>query len=179
MKRSMNEVFGMVLKAARGAGVPLGHCEDLAYAAAYIAATDPQSLDILPDVLGADHTAPACTSNGDALQISGPSVALSAPMAADAIRAGYSEVRLTNVQAPTIVFGIFATFETAVTHHFDGPDLVLTKSDAAPPPHVTQATVTVSDQLWQQLGDFAAKTYVPASDASRLAGAGAGLTDND
>ena len=32
---------------------------------------------------------------------------------------------------------------------------------------------------WVKLLDFAHKTYVPASDASRLSGAGAGLVDND
>ena len=37
----------------------------------------------------------------------------------------------------------------------------------------------VNEQVWDQLSDFAAKTLVPESDASRLAGAGAGLTDND
>lgn len=30
-----------------------------------------------------------------------------------------------------------------------------------------------------RLGDYAARTYAPATEASRLAGAGAGLTDND
>jgi len=37
----------------------------------------------------------------------------------------------------------------------------------------------VSDQLWIQLSDLASKTYVPATEASRLSGAGAGLNDND
>ena len=37
----------------------------------------------------------------------------------------------------------------------------------------------VNEQVWDQLSNFAAKTLVPESDASRLAGAGAGLTDND
>ncbi|HAJ83567.1 MAG TPA: DUF3726 domain-containing protein, partial [Rhodobacteraceae bacterium] len=32
---------------------------------------------------------------------------------------------------------------------------------------------------WQQLETYAALTYVPETDASRLVGAGAGLTDND
>ena len=32
---------------------------------------------------------------------------------------------------------------------------------------------------WQKLGVYAALTYVPETDASRMAGAGAGLTDND
>ncbi len=39
--------------------------------------------------------------------------------------------------------------------------------------------ITVSETTWRSLQAFAAKSYVPASAASRLAGAGAGLTDND
>jgi len=37
----------------------------------------------------------------------------------------------------------------------------------------------VDDGLWQEALALAAQTYVPASDASRAGGAGAGLTDND
>jgi hypothetical protein len=40
-------------------------------------------------------------------------------------------------------------------------------------------SVTVHDAAWRRLEAFAARTYVPASDQSRLAGAGAGLSDND
>ena len=36
-----------------------------------------------------------------------------------------------------------------------------------------------SDTGWDRLTALAHKTYVPASDQSRLHGAGAGLTDND
>ena len=36
-----------------------------------------------------------------------------------------------------------------------------------------------ADGSWTQIEQLAHKTYVPASDASRLSGAGAGLTDND
>jgi len=39
--------------------------------------------------------------------------------------------------------------------------------------------VAVADDLWQRASSHAAKTYVPATEASRLKGAGAGLTDND
>jgi len=42
-----------------------------------------------------------------------------------------------------------------------------------------QTRSIVSDETWQQLDHFAAKTYAPATEASRLKGAGAGLTDND
>lgn len=39
--------------------------------------------------------------------------------------------------------------------------------------------VAVADALWRRFDVLAALTYVPASDHSRLAGAGAGLSDND
>jgi hypothetical protein len=37
----------------------------------------------------------------------------------------------------------------------------------------------VSDQSWDRLGLFAQRTFAPASEDSRLRGAGAGLSDND
>lgn len=47
----------------------------------------------------------------------------------------------------------------------------------------THASPTFSTEIssdeWDRLNDFAAKTYVPASEHSRLAGAGAGVADND
>jgi hypothetical protein len=39
--------------------------------------------------------------------------------------------------------------------------------------------MTVDDASWAELGRLAHRTYVPASMQSRLAGAGAGLLDND
>ena len=41
------------------------------------------------------------------------------------------------------------------------------------------ADVDIDDEIWEALGVFAHRTYVPATDASRLKGAGAGLNDND
>ena len=37
----------------------------------------------------------------------------------------------------------------------------------------------VDETAWQQLWDFAHRTYAPATESSRLLGAGAGLNDND
>ena len=39
--------------------------------------------------------------------------------------------------------------------------------------------VDIGDEIWEGLSALAHRTYVPASEASRLKGAGAGLTDND
>lgn len=37
----------------------------------------------------------------------------------------------------------------------------------------------IPDAVWARLNEFAWRTYAPATEASRLAGAGAGLSDND
>ena len=37
----------------------------------------------------------------------------------------------------------------------------------------------ISGDTWKELGTFAHRTYAPASEESRLLGAGAGVTDND
>lgn len=42
-----------------------------------------------------------------------------------------------------------------------------------------RAGIEVDDRLWSRLSEYAARTYVPATEQSRIAGAGAGLTDND
>ncbi len=42
-----------------------------------------------------------------------------------------------------------------------------------------QTRATPSDAGWAALGHFAHRTYAPATDESRLKGAGAGLSDND
>jgi len=37
----------------------------------------------------------------------------------------------------------------------------------------------VDEAAWAKLGEFAHRTYAPATESSRLLGAGAGLSDND
>lgn len=45
--------------------------------------------------------------------------------------------------------------------------------------HARTHSTEISNGDWASLNDFAVKTYVPASDHSRLAGAGAGVVDTD
>jgi len=46
-------------------------------------------------------------------------------------------------------------------------------------PLTRQSRATPAPADWATLGSFAHRTYAPATDASRLSGAGAGLSDND
>lgn len=174
MKRSLNEISGMVAKAARGAGVPLGHCDDIGAAAAHLAATDPLRLDCVIGALSGPHV----PVDMDGARFRNARAAMAGPIAIDAILAGAEEVTLENIDAPRLVLAMCAARGVAVAQRSEGTDLILNaKNEAVTPP--AASSVTVSDLSWDQLSTLAAKTYVPATEASRLAGAGAGLTDND
>ncbi len=178
MKRSINEISGMVLKAGRGAGLPLGHCEDLALAAGYMAKTDPLSLDILPRALKAPFAAPRVDFQADITIVNGEQAVMVAPIVVDVLRAGHSVVSLADIDHPQIIFALCAACQIGVMHEFSGTKLTLSRSgEAAAPPSPSPATIAQS--VWDALDALAQNTYVPATEASRLAGAGAGLTDND
>jgi hypothetical protein len=53
-----------------------------------------------------------------------------------------------------------------------------TTASISPPTHTWERT-EVSAENWAQLNTFAERTFAPATEASRLAGAGAGLSDID
>jgi hypothetical protein len=55
------------------------------------------------------------------------------------------------------------------------PDSIIDLSSPELPP----GGIAIPEHLWQRFDALAVLTYVPASETSRLAGAGAGLLDND
>ena len=62
----------------------------------------------------------------------------------------------------------------------DTASCVLNAMDGEPPASVRHLRVPEKESpAIERLGSFAARTLAPATDASRMAGAGAGLTDND
>lgn len=179
MMRSLNEISGMVVKAARGAGIPFGHCEDMGLAAEYLAATDPARLACLEPALAGPHIPVIAEWMNAILQINSARAVMAGPVAVDVLQAGYETVVFRDLDAPRLVLALFARRGLCVSHHFDGTDLIVSKNNGTPPTAPRAASVTVSGHLWTYLSDLASRTYVPATDASRLAGAGAGLTDND
>lgn len=75
---------------------------------------------------------------------------------------------------PAPAFAALAALETADTILVSALSREL---DQAPPPK--SGSIAIPDELWRRLTALAALTYVPASEHSRLAGAGAGQSDND
>jgi hypothetical protein len=167
---SVNEVEAMVLRAARGAGVPLGHAEDLARAAARVAVVAPGALGELDLVLRGPF-APA----GDVAR-----VALEGPVLIDRVLVAGAALRVT-VDGPALLAAMAA--EAGVVATVDGAVVALQPGALAGgvPAGLAPGPVAVDPGVWGRLGALAARTYVPESEASRRhgAGTGAGTPDND
>ena len=98
MKRSVNEIHGMVLKAGRGAGLPLGCAEDLANATAHLARRSPQHLGEVLMALEAPHEAPAMTR-----ELVNARVATAVPVAIDHVMITEQPIRFSGIDAPHLL----------------------------------------------------------------------------
>lgn len=160
VEKSANEVETLVLKAARGGGLPIGLAEDLAAAARYL------DLDALT-------VCPCHGTNPPAAHI---------PSALDHVVAGADAITVSGDRAliAAYVAALKAQTGHAVTLE-DGENGVTIRRAAdpqGPPPHPLGRRMLGQD-LAAHLDDMASKTLVPETESSRLGGAGAGLTDND
>lgn len=173
LMRALNEVEGMVQKAARGAGFPQGQAEDLGRVAAYLAGTsgDVQSIT---DALQETLTEVEVLWSAQSVTVkSGPAIFV-APIVRDAMQVGHGTVTLAQIAHAPLVSAFLAA--DGIAQAWNGCDV--SRSDTT----VLQATcgaVTVPEADWNAWSALAARTYVPETATSRLAGAGAGLTDND
>lgn len=160
---SRNEVETLCYRAALGVGLPQGLAEDAAWIGARLACTRPDGLAVMLRALATVEThpvvAPVFRREGGAWRANQAFVpALAAgPVAADLRRA-----------EPGVAVIIGETDEADII-------TICLASGEVPP----QQPFAAEDGVWRELGRLAARTYVPASDMSRLMGAGAGLLDND
>lgn len=156
VEMSANEAETLVLKAARGGGLPAGLAEDLALAAGF---TDLGSLSRCPCDSGAAQAIPSAID----MVLAG-----SGPQSVDAdaaLVAGYVAARAlqTDIQVSCTV----------------QDNAVIIQARGGPPHLPRLGRRTLSQSIAAHLHDMAAKTLVPETESSRIAGAGAGLTDND
>lgn len=170
---ALNEIGGMVQKAARGAGIPLGQAEDLGRVAVYMAGTG-GSISAVTSALKENPATVDIRWNSDAVAVSSGHAALVGPIIRDAFAMGYDTAVLADLNHAPLVGAFLA--ESGVALRWDG--CVLTRSDTSVL-EIRCKPVKIPAVDWAIWGDYAAKTYVPETEASRLGGAGAGLTDND
>ncbi|WP_170787177.1 DUF3726 domain-containing protein [Ruegeria lacuscaerulensis] len=209
MSFSLNEVEATAKRATRGAGYGWGLSEEAGKASRWLCAAGLDGAQILADLLdrGLAHAPgrhrPACQGNewrGDEILCPlATGAALSDHMGS--LRTG--EITLTNVAAPALLLpfaaNIARNLKTPVTITVDGVEVVTDGPSLAMNPALPSDATLVKVALggiltapaacasravpdpaaWAVLNRFAHRTYAPATEASRLLGAGSGLSDND
>ena len=209
MNCSMNEIAALATKAARGAGLSWGLAGEAGFAVRWLAAHGLDGATPLASALtrfdGTAFEDFRPNVEADVWRASGPALH---PIATGAalcdFAAGLGEVTLANVAYPVLLAPFAAQVAKltgapvaiewdGVTFWTDGEDLSCTglldtalaerlslrriENIFGEPSLCTRAEVP--QPAFATLSEFAQRTYAPATEESRLRGAGAGLNDND
>ena len=162
MSRSSNEVMGLAAKAARGAGAPPAQAAQFgAAAAAHLGAR--REIDVLVAALSVLPDGPIMTLPLDIARI--------AETAQDGLATGV----VAADDVPLVASYVAALPYLAWLGQRGTLALDLTK----PAKRGTVQRIDLPDAIYREWCGLAARLLVPESDASRLSGAGAGLSDND
>lgn len=161
---SLNEIETSCYRAALGVGLSHGLAQDAALIGARLVATQAHGLAVMLRALNyadANRVEPPVFARDGAVWRPRygivPSL-VAGPIAADLKRAD-----------PSLVVEIGLTDELSI---------IAICMDQCPPVWPL-SPLEVSNDLWRELQGLVARTYVPASAASRIKGAGAGLRDDD
>lgn len=209
MRVSFNEIETTLRKAAIGAGFPVGLAEDCASAAAWLVGQGHDGVESVLEAVRDEMQKQAMPSAiGNAWVFPDAGIAMCGPSAIDLLMAAAcQEVRLLKADSPLMMIGLAGVAAGNYGREFSlendagcsvqisaggmsltgalpspGANLSLTcREDSRVgmrTPALLQGAI-VDDRVWREALALAARTYVPSSTASRAAGAGAGLTDND
>ncbi|MEX0344788.1 MAG: DUF3726 domain-containing protein [Rhizobiaceae bacterium] len=208
MSWSLVETRALAAKATRGAGFSWGLAEDAGFAVQWLQSHGAPGVEALAKLLEwTEKSENRCSPVRDGGKEGKPDapfnpLELGAALM-DAKRCGYSGlghvcqplllVPFIAASAPkngcrltlddnSIVLGADCVFSTANREALlpDSAFCVLSAMDDDLPASVRQMRVPEYEKTAiERLGRFAARTLAPATEASRMAGAGAGLTDND
>jgi hypothetical protein len=204
---SLNEAEVMATKAAWGAGRPWGLAQEAGRAVSALEAMRLPGAKSLLDLLAATDGAPCETLRPASMQTEWWQaerplcpVLVGAFIADSGVRSGALKLRQVYTPLLLVPFAEVA-FETVVLD-WNGCNICTSNEGLSaqgelntgiaeqvligrgePAGETTHrlhpGAVDIADEIWEALSAFAHRTYVPASEASRLKGAGAGLTDND
>jgi hypothetical protein len=180
IERSLAEVSATVLKAARASQLPLAQAEDVSRAVAFLKTAGFDEL--LTALRGPFEPVQYHSENGH-IVLKVTQVAMAGPAALDALCGGATSVSLKGPDAPELLKAlvILANCDGLGSFVLDriGDRFEIQPSASGPHRKASHTRVVMPESVWITLEAMAAKTYVPATEASRLNGAGAGLSDND
>lgn len=160
---TVNEIESTCTRAALGVGLPQGLAEDAGRIAVKLVCRHDDGLEIMLRALRSvdDHPVegPAFIRKDDGWVASRPSL--------PALVAAPAAMELCLAE-PGVSVGLGAIDEPAI--------LAACGDDEPQPP---DEPIAADEATWSAIIRLAARTYVPATETSRVTGAGAGLTDND
>ncbi len=209
MNVSLNEVEATAKRAARGAGYPWGLAEEAGKATRWLCAHGIDGTKSLAQLLEQGLAASLKNHRPVEMQSAWAGQGVLCPIITGALLSDRSDllhagpIRIQKLAVPVFLLPFVASAARAqnnvITHTCDlfraatdgdrleaGQDwpsfsdhtqITLGGQLTTPRPHVTRATP--DPVCWDTLNRFAHRTYAPATDESRLLGAGAGLSDND
>lgn len=200
MRLSANQLYAELKKAFCGAGYDFASADDIAQAGQFMAQLGHDISDEVSASLAAGYglaTSPHKAGDGWQLPLDASLVDMLAGrdfyLSDDSLTLHCEALNypllshglMALAQSP--YFGSFATADAQpLTTICQGHDktipqtLMLRKIAFHPGAALSMPVrVVVSDSCYELVSHYAYKTYVPSSEASRAAGAGAGLTDND
>lgn len=178
---SRNEIHGVVRKAALGAGLSAGTADDLANATSWMEARGLGGLTLaLDDIQNGGKQAQAYASICDRIAAGEGHV--------QSERAGQLLIGFAADGAAAYDLGFvieWTTRQVEVGKHGykqtgggpTGPAMVRAGAQPKATPKLDE--IVIERDVWTRANKMAAAYYVPATDASRLGGAGAGVNDND
>ncbi len=160
MELSLNEIEVTAVKAARGRGLDHGIAAEVGAAARWLCEEGQDGIAAVAEALADDD----CTA--DRLGLGAVDLAL----------ATTEPVAVFTCVSNLLLAGLAGRVGLIVSEE---PGGLRVKRSTAELEHVVQAIAVPAPSCWAQIEEWAAQTYVPSSEESRTAGAGAGLTDND
>ncbi|MDQ2094440.1 DUF3726 domain-containing protein [Rhodalgimonas zhirmunskyi] len=187
MSHSLGEVEALARKAARGGGYSWGMAEEAGFAVRWLCAHGLDGCGALALLL--DSGAGACplaagTGFADDVarfaqaaelgELNAPLLLL--PFVAQAAGRLGGTLTLTAAQVTAVTNGQHTELSAPMPAR---AAVTITRGGRIKTPLPTTTRATPDASVWQKLTTYAARTYAPESEVSRLSGAGAGLTDND
>lgn len=104
---SVAELQALLLKAGRGAGLPLGHAQDLSGLAALLM-SDPQLLAMAAAALGGEHFTPMVEGTDAHVVIERAEVLMAGPIIVDLLVSGAARVVLHDLDWPLLIWPFLA-----------------------------------------------------------------------
>ena len=166
---SSNELQMAILKACRGVGLPIAQAQEVAAAVAASPKAVPDFLKYLGQPLQR-----AYFDFTDGLEVTNACILQDFFVCADAALHGVSSVIIYEVGQCDLIKAL-ARYR-GVNVSIKSNDLIISNGIKS---KLIFERCNLEAKEWTAIGDYAALTYVPETDQSRIDGAGAGLSDND